>query len=62
MVSYALSAEQDTLTNDWKKIELDLDTVVKEELVGITHPLCIVIFRSKGSEKQRVFVKHIIFE
>jgi hypothetical protein len=55
---FALTTEEVTLDNDWKKYEVDLSGV---DLKGITHPFAFELAEN-GAEKQVLYIKGVIYD
>jgi hypothetical protein len=55
---FALTTQEVTLDDDWKKYEVDLSGV---DLRGITHPFAFELVEN-GAEKQVLFIKGVVYE
>jgi PKD domain-containing protein len=55
---FALTTQEVTLDNDWKKYEVDLSGV---DLKGITHPFAFELAEN-GAEKQVLYIKGVIYD
>jgi hypothetical protein len=56
---FALSTGVITLPNDWQRYEVPLDDV---DLKNIVAPFAIELLKGKGSAKQVVYLKYIVYE
>jgi hypothetical protein len=57
--SFALTTEEVSLANDWRRYEIDLTGV---SLDDITHPFGFEIFKGNGAQKQVVYIKGLVFD
>jgi hypothetical protein len=57
--SFALTTEEVTLANDWRRYEVDLSGV---SLDDITHPLGFELSKGNGAQKQLIYIKGLVFE
>ena len=56
---FALTTEEITLANDWRRYEIDLTGV---SLDDITHPFGFEISKGNGAQKQVIYVKGLVFD
>jgi hypothetical protein len=57
--SFALTTEEVTLANNWKRYEVDLSGV---SLDDITHPFGFELSKSNGAQKQVIYIKGLVFD
>jgi hypothetical protein len=56
---FALTTEELTLANDWRKYEIDLTGV---SLDNITHPFGFELSKGNGAQKQVIYIKGLVFD
>ncbi|HEV8405076.1 MAG TPA: PKD domain-containing protein [Nitrososphaera sp.] len=56
---FALTTEEVTLDDDWKKYEVDLSGI---DLKGITHPFAFELFKGNSAQKQVVYIKGVVYD
>jgi PKD repeat protein len=57
--SFALTTEEVTLANDWRRYEVDLSGV---SLDDITHPFGFELSKGNGAQKQVIYIKGLVFD
>jgi hypothetical protein len=57
--SFALTTEEVTLSNDWRRFEVDLSGV---SLDGITDPFGFELSKGDGAQKQVIYIKGVVFD
>ena len=57
--SFALTTEEVTLANDWRRYKVDLSGV---SLDDITHPFGFELSKGNGVQKQVIYIKGLVFE
>lgn len=57
--SFALTTEEVTLANDWRRYEIDLTGVSLED---ITHPFGFELSKGNGAQKQVIYIKGLVFD
>jgi hypothetical protein len=57
--SFALTTDEVTLANEWRRYEIDLSGV---SLDDITHPVGFELSKSNGVQKQVIYIKGLIFD
>jgi PKD repeat protein len=56
---FALTTEEVTLANDWRRYEVDLSGV---SLDDITHPFGFELSKGNGAQKQVIYIKGLVFD
>lgn len=56
---FALTTEEVTLANDWKRYEVDLSGV---SLDDITHPFGFELSKGNGAQKQVIYIKGLVYD
>src|SRR5918992_3390380 len=56
---FALTTEEVTLVNDWRRYEVDLSGV---SLDDITHPFGFELSKGNGAQKQVIYIKGLVFD
>jgi hypothetical protein len=57
--TFALTTEEVTLDNDWRRYEIDLSDI---SLDDITHPFGFELFKGSGAQKQVIYIKGLAFD
>jgi hypothetical protein len=56
---FALTTEEITLSNDWRRYEIDLTGV---NLDDITHPFGFELSKGSGAQEQAIYIKGLVFD
>jgi hypothetical protein len=57
--SFALTTEEVTLANDWRRYEVDLSAI---SLDDITHPFGLELSKGNGAQKQVIYIKGLVID